>query len=155
MVQARGLVTALEKRSFGTDEISVLFPDGGSTASVRAARSGHSGRSSRSGALIGGTVGVLGGCALGLGALESSATLPLVSAGPFVAGTVLAMVGALVGSVVGPAFWRSRARNHGAQDPSTILVTVETRSQEATSSAERIFVSHGASEIQTHARGAA
>lgn len=147
LTQARKLVTALERESFGTDEITVLYPDGSSSTALgeELERIEVQGRGALRGALIGAALGLAGGLAAAL-VLEAK---PLAQAGPWLSGFVALAVGALWGSIAGMALGKAKGPPRDQRDPDAIVVDLELTNEARLDAARALFAGHGAFRIQT------
>ena len=99
--QTDQIVNRLKTASFSSNEISVLFPDRGTTFDFAHEKS----RKAQEGAVTGaGTGGVIGGALgwiVGIGALAIPGVGPFIAAGPIVAALSGAAVGATMGGIAG------------------------------------------------------
>lgn len=149
--QARGLVTALEREAFGTDEITVLYPEGEASHQATKALASQEvqGRGALFGACVGGVVGLMLGALVASGYVHASALRPLVDSGAFVSVFLGVLMGVLAGSILGMAFGKRRSPRGDGRNPSAILVAVEVRTDDRAHQAHEVMVAFGAANVAT------
>src|SRR6201996_8582770 len=133
--QADAVVGKLRSAGFSDNDISVLFPDKGSTrdfAHKKETKMPEGGTvGAGAGSVVGGTIGLLAG----IGALAIPGLGPFIAAGPLLAtlsgAAVGAGVGGLTGALVGMGIPELEAKKYeGKIKGGNILVAVHTDSSE-------------------------
>ncbi len=145
--QARALVTALERHAFGTDEITIVFPEDERASSVAIAldRNEDLGRGAFGGAIAGAIFGAIVGAALLLrGGL-------LVDVGPAFALVATIVVGTLWGSILGMALGRVGRPRRDATNHRAIVVTVEVDGEDRLAESRALFEKWGAHDVSARA----
>ncbi|RYD38035.1 MAG: hypothetical protein EOP87_02355 [Verrucomicrobiaceae bacterium] len=99
--QAIVIVDNLTAAGFSTNDISVLFPDKGSTHEFSHEKNTKAPEGAVTGAATGGVLGGTLGLLAGIGALAIPGVGPLIAAGPLLAALSGAAAGATVGGVAG------------------------------------------------------
>src|SRR5512140_3191946 len=99
--QARSIVDQLRTAGFSPDDISVLFPDKGTTKNFAYEKNTKAPEGAAAGAGTGALLGGAAGWLIGIGALAIPGVGPLIAAGPIMAALSGAAVGATVGGVTG------------------------------------------------------
>jgi hypothetical protein len=147
---------ALQTAGFSNDDISVLFPDKGSTKAfahekhTKAPEGAAAGAGT--GAILGGTLGWL----VGIGALAIPGLGPFIAAGPIVAALAGAGAGGAVGGVTGalvgmgiPEF--EAKRYEGFLKNGRILLSVHCDSSDETKKAKDLLEKSGATDVSSAA----
>jgi hypothetical protein len=145
--QARALVTALERHAFGTDQITVHFPEDerASSVAVELDRNGEMGRGTRIGAVAGFGFGTLAGVVLwfvGGSVANLSPVATLVA---------LILLGTLWGSILGMALGRNRPAGRDSRDKRAIVVSVEVDGDERLAESRALFEKWGAHDVSARA----
>ena len=152
--EAEALVGDLHAAGFSQSDISVLFPDKGSTRDF----AHQQGTKAPEGGLIGTGVGGLAGGALGLLAGIGAIALPglgaLIAAGPVMAALGGAAVGAaaggMVGALVGLGIPEIQAKIYeGKVKDGNLLVAVHTADAKQVDVAKRMFEKHKVEDVST------
>ena len=152
--QADAIVGKLRSTDFSDNDISVLFPDKGSTRDfahkkeTKMPEGATVGAST--GAVVGGTIGLLAG----IGALAIPGLGPFIAAGPIMAalsgGAIGAVGGGLTGALVGLGIPEYEAKRYeGKVKEGGILISVHSESNDETSRAKSIFKEEGAHDISS------
>jgi len=152
--QADAVVAKLRSAGFSDNDISVLFPDKGSTrdfAHKKATKMPEGATVGASaGGVVGGTIGLLAGiCALAIPGLG-----PFIAAGPIMAalsgGAIGAGVGGLTGALVGLGIPEYEAKRYeGKVKEGGILISVHSENNDETRRAKSIFAEEGAHDISS------
>ena len=99
--QAEQIVERLKFANFSNNDISVLFPDKGTTHDFAHEKNTKAPEGAVTGAGTGGVVGGALGWVAGIGALAIPGVGPFIAAGPIIAALSGAAIGATVGGVAG------------------------------------------------------
>src|SRR5258706_3556712 len=99
--QAERIVSQLKSANFSNNDISVLFPDKGTSRDFAHEKNTKAPEGAATGAGTGGVVGGALGWLAGIGALALPGVGPFISAGPIMAALSGVAVGATVGGVAG------------------------------------------------------
>jgi hypothetical protein len=159
-VQAEDIVERLQASGFGTNDISVLFPDNKGTKAFAHEQHTKAPEGAATGAgaggLLGGTLGVLAG----IGALAIPGLGPFIAAGPIMAGlsgiAAGAAVGGLTGALVGMGIPEFEAKMYETRlKAGNILISVHTEDGEDRKRAADIFKQAGIKGVSTQAETAA
>ena len=158
--QADAIVGKLRSAGFSDNDISVLFPDKGSTRDFAHKKETKMPEGATVGASTGSVVGGTIGLLAGIGALAIPGLGPFIAAGPIIAalsgGAIGAGVGGLTGALIGLGIPEYEAKRYeGKVKEGGILISVHSENNEETSSAKNIFREEGARDIsstaETHA----
>ena len=150
--QADRIVDQLKTANFSNNDISVLFPDKGSTRDF--AHEKHT--KAPEGAVAGAGTGVVVGGALGwiagIGALAIPGVGPFIAAGPIIAALSGAAVGGTVGGVAGGLIGLGipeieAKRYEGKIKAGNLLISVHTEDSAEITRAKDIFTKAGAQDI--------
>ena len=153
-VQTEVIVSDLKTAGFSNNDISVLFPDKGSTRDF--AHEKHT--KAPEGAAIGGVVGLGSGAVLGwlagIGSLAIPGIGPFIAAGPIMGALSGAAVGAAAGSLSGALIGLGipeyeAKRYEGKIKGGNALISVHTTSSEAIGQAKEIFERAHAEDISS------
>jgi hypothetical protein len=149
-IQADAIVEKLRSAGFSENDISVLFPDKGSTRDFAHKKETKMPEGATAGGAIGGTIGLLAG----IGALAIPGLGPFIAAGPIIAalsgGAIGAGVGGLTGALIGLGIPEYEAKRYeGKVKEGGILISVHSENNEETSSAKAIFEKEGAHDISS------
>jgi len=153
-VQAEQIVAQLQAGSFSSDDISVLFPDKGTSKDFAHEKNTKAPEGAIAGVGAGGVIGGALGWVAGIGALAIPGVGPFIAAGPIVAALSGAAAGAAVGGITGgliglgiPEF--EAKRYEGKIREGNILISVHTVNSGEISRAKEIFERAGADDICT------
>jgi hypothetical protein len=152
--QADAVVAKLRSASFSDNDISVLFPDKGSTRDFAHKKATKMPEGATVGASTGGVVGGTVGLLAGIGALAIPGLGPFIAAGPIMAalsgGAIGAGVGGLTGALVGLGIPEYEAKRYeGKVKEGGILISVHSESNDETNRAKNIFKEEGAHDISS------
>ena len=152
--QADQIVTWLKDSGFSNNDISVLFPDKGTTRDFAHQKSTKAPEGAIAGAGTGGIIGGALGWLAGIGALAIPGLGPFVAAGPIAAAlsgvAVGAAVGGIAGALVGMGIPEYEAKRYeGKIRDGNILISVHTEGVAEIVTARRIFEDAGADDIAT------
>ena len=152
--QADAVVSKLTTAGFSDNDISVLFPDKGSTRDFAHKKETKMPEGATVGAGTGGVVGGTIGLLAGIGALAIPGLGPFIAAGPIMAalsgGAIGAGVGGLTGALVGLGIPEYEAKRYeGKVKEGGILISVHSESNDETSRAKEIFKEEGAHDISS------
>jgi hypothetical protein len=152
--QARATVGQLTAAGFSQDDISVLFPDKGSTKEFAHQRETKLPEGATVGAGTGGVLGGTVGLLAGLGALAIPGLGPFIAAGPLMAalsgGAIGAGLGGLTGALVGLGIPEYEAKRYeGKVKEGGILISVHSEDATETQRAKAILQAAGAHDISS------
>src|SRR5207344_80743 len=152
--QAERIVGQLKTASFSNNDISVLFPDKGTTRDFAHEKNTKAPEGAVAGAGTGGVIGGALGWIAGIGALAIPGVGPFIAAGPIIAALSGAAVGAAVGGIAGGLIGLGipeieATRYEGKVKEGNILISVHTENSEEISRAKDIFTKAGAQDICT------
>ena len=152
--QADAIVGKLRSAGFSDNDISVLFPDKGSTRDFAHKKETKMPEGATVGAGTGGVVGGTIGLLAGIGALAIPGLGPFIAAGPIMAalsgGAIGAGVGGLAGALVGLGIPEYEAKRYeGKVKEGGILISVHSEGNDETSRAKDIFKEEGAHDISS------
>jgi hypothetical protein len=152
--QADAVVAKLRSAGFSENDISVLFPDKGSTRDFAHKKETKMPEGATVGASTGGVVGGTIGLLAGIGALAIPGLGPFIAAGPIMAalsgGAIGAGVGGLTGALVGLGIPEYEAKRYeGKVKEGGILISVHSESNDETNRAKNIFKEEGAHDISS------
>ena len=152
--QADAIVGKLRSAGFSDNDISVLFPDKGSTRDFAHKKATKMPEGATVGASTGGVVGGTIGLLAGIGALAIPGLGPFIAAGPIMAalsgGAIGAGVGGLTGALVGLGIPEYEAKRYeGKVKEGGILISVHSESNDETNRAKTIFKEEGAHDISS------
>ena len=158
--QADLIVDRQKNANFFNNDISVLFPDSGTTRDFAHEKSTKAPEGIATGAGTGGAVGGALGWLAGIGALAIPGVGPFVAAGPILAALSGAAVGATVGGIAGGLVGLGipeleAKRYEGKIKEGNILLSVHTEDANEIKAAERIFKEAGAQDICSTGEAAA
>ena len=158
--QADRIVDQLKTASFSNNDISVLFPDKGTTRDFAHEKNTKAPEGAVAGAGTGGVIGGALGWIAGIGALAIPGVGPFIAAGPIVAALSGAAVGAAVGGIAGGLIGLGipeieAKRYEGKVKAGNLLISVHTENSEEISRAKDIFTKAGAQDICTTGETAA
>ena len=152
--QADAIVGKLRSTGFSDNDISVLFPDKGSTRDFAHKKETKMPEGATVGATTGGVVGGTIGLLAGIGALAIPGLGPFIAAGPIMAalsgGAIGAVGGGLTGALVGLGIPEYEAKRYeGKVKEGRILISVHSESNDETRRAKDIFKEEGANDISS------
>jgi hypothetical protein len=152
--QADAVVGKLRSVGFSDNDISVLFPDKGTTRDFAHKKETKMPEGATVGASTGGVVGGTIGLLAGIGALAIPGLGPFIAAGPIMAalsgGAIGALGGGLTGALVGLGIPEYEAKRYeGKVKEGGILISVHSESNDETSRAKDIFKEEGAHDISS------
>jgi hypothetical protein len=152
--QAEGIVDALHRGGFSTNDISVLFPDKAGTRDFAHERNTKAPEGAIAGVGAGGALGGTLGLLVGLGALAIPGLGPFIAAGPILAAlsgaATGAAVGGITGALVGMGIPEIEAKQYeGKLLGGNILLSVHVESSSERARAKTILERGGAVDIVT------
>jgi Protein of unknown function (DUF2934) len=152
--QADAIVGKLRSAGFSENDISVLFPDKGSTRDFAHKKETKMPEGATVGASAGGAIGGTIGLLAGIGALAIPGLGPFIAAGPIIAalsgGAIGAGVGGLTGALIGLGIPEYEAKRYeGKLKEGGILISVHSENNAETSTAKTIFEEEGAYDISS------
>lgn len=152
--QAEAIVANLQQAGFGTNDISVLFPDKQGTRDFAHEKNTKAPEGATAGASAGGVIGGTIGLLAGIGALAIPGLGPFIAAGPIMAALSGAAAGAAVGGVTGALIGLGipeieAKKYEGKLKGGNILIAVHTESAEARKAAENALERSGAHDVST------
>ena len=152
--QTDAIVGKLRAGGFSDNDISVLFPDKGSTRDFAHKKETKMPEGATVGASTGGVVGGTIGLLAGIGALAIPGLGPFIAAGPIMAalsgGAIGAVGGGLTGALVGLGIPEYEAKRYeGKVKEGGILISVHSDSNDETNKAKDIFKESGAHDVSS------
>ena len=150
--QADRIVEQLKTANFSNNDISVLFPDKGTTRDFAHEKNTKAPEGAVAGAGTGGVLGGALGWVAGIGALAIPGVGPFIAAGPIIAALSGAAVGAAVGGIAGGLIGLGipeieAKRYEGKVKAGNILISVHTEDSKEITRAKEIFTQAGAQDI--------
>ncbi len=150
--QADTIVNHLKRANFSKNDISVLFPDKGTTRDFAHEKNTKAPEGAIAGAGTGGVIGGALGWIAGIGALAIPGVGPFIAAGPILAALSGAAVGATVGGITGGLIGLGipeieAKRYEGKVKAGNLLISVHTENSEEITRAKGIFTDSGAQDI--------
>jgi hypothetical protein len=152
--QAAQIVDNLSSAGFSTNDISVLFPDKGTTHEFSHEKNTKAPEGAVTGAATGGVLGGTLGLLAGIGALAIPGVGPLIAAGPLLAALSGAAAGATVGGIAGgliglgiPEIEAKRYENR--VNEGNILISVHAVNGDEVDRAKEILKAAGAEDISS------
>lgn len=154
--QAETIVSELKDAGFSNNDISVLFPDEGTTRDFAHEKNTKAPEGAVTGATTGGVIGGALGWIAGIGALAIPGVGPFVAAGPIVAALsgvgIGAAVGGIAGALIGMGIPELEAKRYeGKIRKGNLLISVHTENSDGVETAKKIFRQGGADDITTAA----
>jgi hypothetical protein len=152
--QAEQIIEQLKSGNFSNNDISLLFPDKGTTRDFAHEKHTKAPEGAVTGAASGGVaVGILGWL-VGIGALAIPGVGPFIAAGPIVAALSGAAIGAAVGGIAGGLVGLGipeieAKRYEGKIKQGNILISVHADNSDEINRAKEIFTRAGAQDICT------
>ena len=152
--QADRIVGQLKDAEFSSNDISVLFPDKGTTRDFAHEKHTKAPEGAVAGAGTGGVVGGTLGWIVGIGALAIPGVGPFIAAGPILAALSGAAIGAAAGGIAGGLIGLGipeieAKRYEGKVKAGNILISVHTDNSEEIARAKDLFANAGAQDICT------
>src|SRR6188508_3468055 len=150
--QADRIVDQLKAANFSNNDISVLFPDKGTTKDFAHEKNTKAPEGAVTGASTGGVVGGALGWIAGIGALAIPGVGPFIAAGPIIAALSGAAIGATVGGIAGGLIGLGipeleAKRYEGKIRSGNVLISVHTDNADEIKRAKEIFKNAGAEDI--------
>src|SRR5207344_724040 len=150
--QAERIVDQLKCSNFSNNDISVLFPDKGTTRDFAHEKNTKAPEGAVTGAGTGGVIGGALGWIAGIGALAIPGVGPFIAAGPILAALSGAAVGAAVGGIAGGLIGLGipeieAKRYEGKIKAGNILISVHTENSDDIARAKNLFTRAGAQDI--------
>jgi len=152
--QADQIVGHLKSANFSNNDISVLFPDKGTSRDFAHEKNTKAPEGAATGAGTGGVLGGALGWIVGIGALAIPGVGPFIAAGPILAALSGAAIGAAAGGIAGGLIGLGipeleAKRYEGKVKEGNILLSVHTENSEEIKRAKEIFTNDGAHDICT------
>jgi uncharacterized protein (TIGR02271 family) len=152
--QAETIVERLKSAGFSDNDISVLFPDKGSTREFAHEKATKMPEGVTIGASTGGALGGALGLLAGIGAVAIPGLGPFIAAGPIMGalggGAIGAGVGGLTGALVGLGIPEYEAKRYeGKVKEGGVLISVHSENSDETNRAKAIFKEAGAHDISS------
>ncbi len=152
--QANRIVGELKTANFSNNDISVLFPDKGTTRDFAHEKHTKAPEGALAGAGTGAVIGGALGWIVGIGALAIPGVGPFIAAGPIVAALSGAAVGAgaggIAGGLIGLGIPEIEAKRYeGKVKAGNLLLSVHTENSGEITRAKDIFTKAGAQDICT------
>lgn len=150
--QADQIVDNLKAANFSSNDISVLFPDQGTSRDFAHEKSTKAPEGAVAGAGTGGAIGGALGWIAGIGALAIPGVGPFIAAGPIMAAlsgvAIGAAVGGIAGGLIGLGIPEIEAKRYeGKVKAGNILLSVHTEDSAEIARAKDIFTKAGAQDI--------
>ena len=152
--QAERIVGQLKAAQFSNNDISVLFPDKGTSRDFAHEKNTKAPEGAVTGAGTGGVIGGALGWVAGIGALAIPGVGPFIAAGPIIAALSGAAVGAAVGGIAGGLIGLGipeieAKRYEGKIKQGNLLISVHAENSDEITRAKDIFTKAGAQDICT------
>jgi hypothetical protein len=152
--QADRIVDQLKAANFSNNDISVLFPDKGTTRDFAHEKNTKAPEGAVAGAGTGGVIGGALGWIAGIGALAIPGVGPFIAAGPIMAAlsgvAVGAAVGGIAGGLIGLGIPEIEAKRYeGKVKAGNLLISVHTEDSKEIARAKDIFSKAGGQDICT------
>ena len=150
--QADAILRGLHSAGFSSDDVSVLFPDRGTTRDFAHVQATKTPEGAATGAGTGGMLGGALGWLAGIGALSIPGLGAFIAAGPIMAAlsgaAIGASVGGLAGALVGVGVPEYEARRYeGKIRGGNVLISVHTENAEQRRIARDILDHGGATDV--------
>lgn len=150
--QAELIVDQLKNASFSNNDISILFPDKGTSRDFAHEKNTKAPEGAIAGAGTGGVIGGALGWIVGIGALAIPGVGPFIAAGPIMAALGGAAIGAaaggLTGGLIGMGIPELEAKRYeGKIKEGNLLLSVHTENSDEITRAKEIFTNAGAEDI--------
>jgi len=158
--QAVRIVEEARSAGFTGQDISVLFPDKGTSREFAHEKQTKAPEGATAGAATGGVLGGIAGWLVGIGTLAIQGLGPFVAAGPIMAAlsgaTVGAAAGGITGALVGMGIPEYEAKRYeGRLRGGNVLISIHTADRERVRRAKEIMERTGAEDIATAGEKAA
>ena len=158
--QAVRIVEEARSAGFTGEDISVLFPDKGTSREFAHEKQTKAPEGATAGAATGGVLGGIAGWLVGIGTLAIPGLGPFVAAGPIMAAlsgaTVGAAAGGITGALVGMGIPEYEAKRYeGRLRGGNVLISIHTADRERVRRAKEIMERTGAEDIATAGEKAA
>jgi hypothetical protein len=158
--QADEILERLGDEGFSNDDISVLFPDKGTTRDFAHEKNTKAPEGAAAGAGTGGLLGGTLGWLAGVGTLAVPGVGPLIAAGPIVAAlsgvAVGAAVGGITGALIGMGIPEYEAKRYeGKIRAGNLLISVHADGSDQVARVKEIFAAAGARDIATSGESSA
>lgn len=158
--QADRIVDHLKTSNFSNNDISVLFPDKGTSRDFAHEKNTKAPEGAVAGAGTGGVVGGALGWIVGIGALAIPGVGPFIAAGPILAALSGAAIGAAAGGIAGGLIGLGipeleAKRYEGKVKAGNILLSVHAENSDEITLAKDIFTKGGAQDICTSGEASA
>jgi hypothetical protein len=152
--QAEQIVDQLKTSNFSNNDISVLFPDKGTSRDFAHEKNTKAPEGVATGAGTGGVLGGALGWIAGIGALAIPGVGPFIAAGPIMAALSGAAIGAAAGGIAGGLIGlgipeMEAKRYEGKVKEGNLLISVHTENSDEVKLAKEIFTRCGAQDICT------
>ena len=152
--QANRIVDQLKTANFSNNDISVLFPDKGTSRDFAHEKNTKAPEGAVAGAGTGGVIGGALGWIAGIGALAIPGVGPFIAAGPIMAAlsgvAVGAAVGGIAGGLIGLGIPEIEAKRYeGKVKAGNLLISVHTEDSKEIARAKDIFSKAGGQDICT------
>jgi hypothetical protein len=152
--QAEQIVDQLKTSNFSNNDISVLFPDKGTSRDFAHEKNTKAPEGIATGAGTGGVLGGALGWIAGIGALAIPGVGPFIAAGPIMAALSGAAIGAAAGGIAGGLIGlgipeMEAKRYEGKVKEGNLLISVHTENSDEVKLAKEIFTRCGAQDICT------
>lgn len=151
-VKAEEILRKLRSLGFTSDEVSVLFAEGGKMKALVHAKKSKAAAGAAAGVGTGGVVGAVLGWLVGIGSLAIPGVGPFIVAGPIMAalsgGAIGGAVGGLIGSLVGLGIPEIEAKKYEAKlKEGDLFISVQTRTAEDNKNVREVFQNASADNI--------
>ncbi len=151
-VQAEQIVVDLQRAGFGTNDVSVLFPDAKGTRDFAVEKNTKAPEGAVAGVSAGGIAGATLGLLAGIGALAIPGAGPFIAAGPIMAALSGAAAGAAVGGITGGLIGLGipeieAKRYEGKLKGGGILLSVHVDTADEKTRAKKVLEADGAKNV--------
>jgi len=153
-LQAIDIVDGLKASGFSSGDVSVLFPDKGSSRDFAHEQKTKAPEGATAGASTGGVLGGALGWLAGIGSLAIPGLGPFIAAGPIMGALSGAAAGAAVGGIAGALIGMGIPEHEaklyeGKVRGGNILISVHTEDSTERRRAKEVFESAGADDVAT------
>ena len=153
-LQAIDIVDGLKASGFSSGDVSVLFPDKGSSRDFAHEQKTKAPEGATAGASTGGVLGGALGWLAGIGSLAIPGLGPFIAAGPIMGALSGAAAGAAVGGIAGALIGMGIPEHEaklyeGKVRGGNILISVHTEDGEERRRAKDVFEGAGAEDVST------
>ena len=153
-LQAIDIVDGLKASGFSSGDVSVLFPDKGSSRDFAHEQKTKAPEGATAGASTGGVLGGALGWLAGIGTLAIPGLGPFIAAGPIMGALSGAAAGAAVGGIAGALIGMGIPEHEaklyeGKVRGGNILISVHTEDGEERRRAKEVFEGAGAEDVST------